>query len=111
LVKRTLYVCDVDSVKLFRKRRVYGFIQSLWMYAEKPGMGVEPIYSGSLLPLSEIELFSPVILLFLPIMHFYTTSKHLKWFVIDHSKHRITRTSMKTFQRVPEISILLIEKV
>ena len=47
MVKRTLYVCDVDSVKLFRKRRVYGFIQSLWMYAEKPGMGVEPIYSGS----------------------------------------------------------------
>jgi hypothetical protein len=36
------YVCDVDNAKLFRKRkRVYGFIQSLWMYAEKPGMGVE----------------------------------------------------------------------
>jgi len=60
-------------------------------------MGVESIYSGSLLSLSEIELFSSVILLFLPIVHLYTTSKLLRWFVIDHSNRGITRTAMKNF--------------
>jgi len=74
-------------------------------------MGVEPIYSGSLLSLSEIELFSSVILLFLPIAHFYTASEHLRWFVIDHSNRGITRTTMKNFWRLHEISSYRMEKV
>jgi hypothetical protein len=47
--------------------------------------------------------FSSVILLFLRILHFYTGSKNLKWFVIDHSKLRVTRTTMKNFYGLPEI--------
>jgi hypothetical protein len=45
------------------------------------------------------------IFLFLLVLHFYTISKHLEWFVIDLSVLGLVRTSMKNFQRVPEISI------
>jgi len=51
----------------------------------------------------EIDLFSLVILLFLPIMHFYTASNKLIILVIDESKYSSERTSMKNFYRPSEI--------